>query len=74
MTTEYILQQLATKLVRMRKAQKDYYAYKGDPRVDRMKKAYLDEATRREADVDRFVSQLTLMAPTVLPAGWQDIE
>jgi hypothetical protein len=58
MDAKYLLQQLFDKTAAMRKAQKDYYGYRGDPKTDPMKKSYLQEAQRREQDVDQLLHQL----------------
>lgn len=63
MDAKYLLTQLFTKTVALRKAQRDYYAYKGDPKTDPIKKAYLQEAQRREQDVDKLIVQLPVAMP-----------
>jgi hypothetical protein len=63
MDAKYLLTQLFTKTVAMRKAQRDYYAYKGDMRTDPIKKAYLQESQRREQDVDKLIVQLPIAMP-----------
>lgn len=63
MNDGYILEQLVKKGRALRKAQKDYYNYKADPRVDPIKKAHLQEAQRREQDFDRLLVQVDKVHP-----------
>lgn len=67
MTDNYLLTELFKRTAAMRKAQKDYYAYKGDPRTDPLKKGYLQEAQRREQDVDRLMVTIITARPELNP-------
>lgn len=58
----YLLTKLFEKVVESRKAQKAYYAYKAkfdDP----IKRGYLQEAQRREQDLDRLVVTICTAKP-----------
>ena len=63
MDAKYLLEQLFRKTVAMRKAQRDYYNYKGDPKTDPLKKSYLQEAQRREEDIDKLIVKLPIVMP-----------
>lgn len=65
MDPKYLLQQLFSKTASMRKAQKDYYAYKGDLKTDRMKKALYEDARSKEQDVDNIMAQIRKLMPEV---------
>lgn len=71
MDPKYLLTQLFNKVAACRKAQKAYYAYKADFK-DPMKRDYLQEAQRREQDVDRLMVTIRTALPelaTQLPTG-----
>ena len=63
MDPKYLLKELFRKVALMRKAQKAYYDYKADPKTDPIKKAYLQDAQRREQDVDRLMVKIPAAAP-----------
>lgn len=69
MDYRFFLIQLFMKVAAMRKAQKDYYAYKGDPKTDPLKQAYLQEAQRREQDLDALMVKLPQLVPELTPAS-----
>lgn len=70
----YLLTKLFEKVAEMRKAQKTYYAYKAkfdDP----IKRGHLQEAQRREQDLDRLMvtvctakPELAILAKEILAA------
>jgi len=62
MSPEYLLTNLFERVVESRKAQKAYYAHKA-PFDDPIKKAHLQEAQRREQDVDRLVIMICAVRP-----------
>lgn len=64
MNDRYLLNNLAKAVVECRKAQKAYYAYR-KPFDDPMKKAYLQEAQRREQDLDKLMVELQTHDPTI---------
>ncbi len=66
MDEKYLLTQLFKKTAAMRKAQKEYYAYKA-PFDDPMKRSYLQEAQRREQDVDKLLVTLVAAVPDLAP-------
>jgi hypothetical protein len=66
MTDNYLLTELFKKTTAMRKAQKEYYAFK-KPFDDPMKKSYLQEAQRREQDVDRLIVTIVTARPELNP-------
>jgi hypothetical protein len=62
MDPKYLLQQLFNKVAALRKAQKDYYAHRA-PKEDPLKRGYLQEAQRREQDVDKLLVQIRTALP-----------
>lgn len=64
MTDRYLLEQLFKKAAAARKAQRDYYAYKGRP-DDPIKRSYLQEAQRREVDLDRLLVAIREQLPNL---------
>jgi len=62
MSPEYLLTNLFEKVVECRKAQKTYYAYKA-PYDDPIKRGHLQEAQRREQDLDRLMVGICTARP-----------
>lgn len=52
MDEKYLLTELIKQVRRVRKAQKEYYACRADPRTDMIKKGLLQESRRHEQDLD----------------------
>jgi hypothetical protein len=81
MNTKYLLQQLFDRIDLVRKAQRAYYGHKADPKTDPLKKQYLAESKRREADLDALMVNIPKLCPQILsaeklaelPAGAKDI-
>lgn len=65
MDPKYLLTQLYKKAAAMRKAQTEYYNHKGDPKTDPLKKSYLQEARRREQDLDMLMVKIPQLAPEI---------
>lgn len=64
MDPKYLLQQLFEKVALMRKAQKEYYGCR--EKFDHpLKRAHLQEAQRREQDLDRLMVQLKVAMPSL---------
>lgn len=63
MNDGYLVEQLVKKGRKLRKAQKEYYSCKADPRTDPIKKAYLKEAQWREDEFDRLLAQVDKVHP-----------
>ena len=64
MDSNYLLTKLLEAGKLLRKAQKDYYACK-KPREDNMKKSYLQDAQRREAEFDKLLVAAEKALPLV---------
>ncbi len=65
MNDAYLLEQLFKKSSKVRKAQREYYAYKArldDP----MKRSLLQESQRREVDLDRLMAKIGEVKPELL--------
>lgn len=62
MDPKYLLQQLFNKSAALRKAQKDYYGHRA-PKEDPLKRGYLQEAQRREQDLDKLLVQIRAAMP-----------
>jgi len=69
MNDTYLLRELFKKVALLRKAQKAYYSYRGDPKVDPIKKAHLQEAQRREEDLDRLMILIEKERPDLAAAA-----
>jgi len=63
MNEKYLLEQLFQKSAACRKAQQEYYGYKGDLKTDALKKSYLQESRRREQDLDRLLVTIRSLMP-----------
>lgn len=63
MNDRYLLSELFKKAAAARKAQREYYAFRGDPKTDPLKKSYLQEAQRREQDLGRLLVKLREIVP-----------
>lgn len=66
MDLKYAFRKLFDATAAARTAAKAYYACKGDPKTDDVKKACLQDAKHKEADVDSLLSQLPKIFPGVL--------
>lgn len=64
MTDLYLLKELFKKVAAVRKAQRQYYAHRA-PKEDPLKRAYLQEAQRREQDLDALMVKLPTIQPEV---------
>ncbi len=66
MYNDQVFERLFQLVSACRKAQNDYYGYRGDPKIDPIKKAYFAEAKRREQDLDRLLTQLRKLYPNLV--------
>lgn len=63
MNDTYLLERLIIVSRALRKAQRQYYAYKGNLKEDPIKQAYYQEARRREEDLDMTLREIEKIHP-----------